>query len=141
MVLALLMLVAPACSADPPRAATPHSRAASPSASPCPAGSQAQKWPATVPAELPVPPGLQVLKTGRSGTSDVISFRTSQSIKEAAVSLAQRLPAAGFTLRGGDSEADEVDQPFTGHGRRGAFKLQAKGPCVLEGVLVISPSP
>ncbi len=93
-----------------------------------------------MPPELPLPPGLHVIETRRAGISDVIRFRTGQSIKEASAFLAQGLPSTGFTLHGGDSEATEVDQPFSGHGRRGTFKLHATGPCAVEGVLVISPA-
>jgi len=82
---------------------------------------------------------LVVRETRRQGTAQVIRFTTVQSIKQVSVFLAHRLPAAGFTLHGGDSETSEVDQPFTGHDRRGTFKLHAAGPCLLQGVLVISP--
>jgi len=87
---------------------------------------------------MPVPPGLRVIATKRAGAADEVTFQTSQSIKEASIFLATGLPAAGFPLRGGDSEAEEVDQPFTGHGRRGTFKLHSTAPCALQGVLVIS---
>lgn len=86
-----------------------------------------------------MPPGLNVTDTRREGTSQAIRFTTTQSIKQASVLLAQGLPAAGFTLHGGDSEENEIDQPFTGHGRRGTVKLRTAGPCLLQGVLVISP--
>ncbi len=93
-----------------------------------------------MPAEMPRPPGLRVLKAQGSGEIYRVSFQATQSIKEASQFLALQLPAAGFSLHGGDSEAGEIDQPFAGHGKRGSFKIQSTStPCTLQGVLVILP--
>ncbi len=119
---------------------TTSSVSASATASPCPSGAAAEAWPEAVPAQMPVPAGLDVIDIQPEGISQAITFRTTQSITDAAVFLALQLPAAGFTLHGGDSEENEVDQPFTGHNTRGNFKLAAIEPCLLQGVLVISAS-
>ncbi len=116
------------------------SPAASTSATSCPTDTAADAWPAITPQGLPVPPGLNVIDTTVNGASHQIRFTTAQSIKQASAFLAQSLPAAGFTLHGGDSEEAEVDQPFTGKGQRASVRLHAKGPCLLEGVLVLTPS-
>lgn len=117
----------------------PPSDTTSSNPTPCPAGATVEKWPGVVPQLMPVPPGLGVISTRPEGASIVVRFAATQSIKEASVFLARRLPAAGFTLHGGDSEENEVDQPFTGYGVRGTFKLRDNGPCLLQGILVISP--
>ncbi len=137
--LVIAVLIAAACGASDRTAGS----AATPlpvrsSAAPCPTAATSEKWPTWVPAELPVPPGLHILETRRTSTLDQVKFRTTLSVRDAARFLATQLPANGFALRGGDSEEDEVDQPFTGHGRRGTLKLQRTAPCTLTGVLNLS---
>lgn len=70
----------------------------------------------------------------------IVRFTTAQSLTDAARFLVARLPKAGYTLRRGDSEGDEVDQPFSGRGHRASIKLRGASRCVTQGTLVTQAS-
>lgn len=135
----LLLCLVAACrdSADPP-GARPRATGSPASVShPCPVPSGVrQPWPGAAPAGLPVPPGLRVLDTRQQGSVLVVQFSTGLSLPEAGRYVVEELPRAGFALRRGDAEGDEIDQPFTGHGFRGSFKLRGVSACHTDGTLV-----
>jgi hypothetical protein len=77
----------------------------------------------------------------RQGDILVVRFTTTLSLSEAAQLVVEDLPRAGFVLRRGDAEGDEIDQPFTGPGYRGALKLHGLTECRTEGTLVGTRAP
>ncbi len=105
----------------------------------CPAPTQpAADWPSGVPSELPVFAGMQVTGSEKRGDLLVVDFTAPLSLHDAVVAIVQQLPKAGFTLGRGDSESHEADAPFSGHGVRGQFKLQAGDGCQLTGILALA---
>ena len=89
-----------------------------------------------MPTTLPRPAGLHVVSTQRSAGIAITRFTTTESLVQAARTFRVELPKAGFDLRGGDAEGDEVDQRFGGSGYRGALKLHGSSACHTEGTLV-----
>jgi len=81
-----------------------------------------------------------VLDTRRQGSVLVVRFSTALSLSAAGRFVVEELPRVGFALRRGDAEGDEIDQPFTGNGFRGSFKLHGVSTCRTDGTLVSTPS-
>jgi hypothetical protein len=115
----------------------PKSSAASTSDAPsCRATAARAQWPAGVPAAVPRPAGLHVVSNQHSAGITITRFTTTESLVQLAETFRAGLPKAGFDLRGGDAEGDEVDQRFGGHGYRGALKLHGSSACRTDGTLV-----
>ena len=102
----------------------------------CPTSVVAAKWPTGVPAAVPRPAGLHIVSSKRSAGIVITRFTTTESLVEAAKTFSVELPKAGFELRGGDAEGDEVDQRFGRAGYRGALKLHGSSACHTDGTLV-----
>jgi len=109
-------------------------------ASGCPApGAGGAHWPAGVPADLPAFPGLTVTSTQATGNGGhVVKGRTPLSLRDGARFILKQLPAAGYSLGKGDSEADEADAPFSKGAVQGSFRLSATQPCSTTVTLTIN---
>lgn len=146
--LAAALLVA-GCSgggaADLPRAAPSPSASPTPDAgvrrpvTSCPdTGAETGRWPAGVPADLPVPPTAQISRTETTPDGlTLVRFTTTQSVRQGVLFLVQNLQPAGYTLGRGDAEAIEADAPFVKGSLNGLMKMIARAPCRTEWILAL----
>jgi hypothetical protein len=138
-VVALAVALAVSACSDPPGSSDPKGSAGSGSDAPsCRAAAARAQWPAGVPAAVPRPAGLHVVGTQHSAGITITRFTTTESLVQLADTFRSGLPKAGFELRGGDAEGDEVDQRFGGQGYRGALKLHGSSACRTDGTLVVT---
>lgn len=114
-----------------------------PSAPPtCPAADGDARWPAGVPADLPVPPTATIGKAEKSADGlTLVRFTTAQSVRDGVVFLATALQPAGYTLGRGDAEAIEADVPFSKGELRGLLKMIAEEPCRTQWILALQTEP
>lgn len=116
---------------------------AEPSAPPtCPASGGDARWPAGVPADLPVPPTASIGSVEKSADGlTLVRFTTAQSVRDGVVFLAKALQPAGYTLGRGDAEAIEADVPFSKGELRGLLKMIAEEPCRTQWILALQTEP
>jgi hypothetical protein len=96
--------------------------------------------PARFPRAFPFPPGTVITVTGdvRAGAAKftIIQGILPGRLTQAQTFFSRELPASGFRLGAGDSEAHEAETDFRGHGIRGRLKvndiLECPGVMTLE---------
>jgi hypothetical protein len=96
-----------------PRCAQPHGQAALPAAL----------------ARFPLPQGTVLERRQLKYGYAVYSGYVPGAINPVRDFLVGRLPAAGFRLGAGDSEAAEAEAAYFGHGARGRWKVRALYGC------------
>jgi hypothetical protein len=99
--------------------------------------------PAEFPSVFPLPPGTVVTSVEvRSGTM-ILGGVVPADLKAATAYFVEALPAKGFPLGPGDSEAGESESLFTGHGYRGRWRLNGILDCpgaVTLTLILVPPS-
>lgn len=98
-----------------------------PEAGNCTAGGT--KLPAAFPGSLPVPKGLRVRATRKSGDYTVAEGTAAGTLDEVRDFYRTQLPAAGYTLGSGDAEEHEAETEFEGNGIRGKLKIRDNTGC------------
>ena len=106
----------------------------------CPPGPASDRWPAEAPTGLPVPGGLHLVSVQRK-PNVVIRFTVPNDFHNTVRYLLAELPAAGFTLGTGDSEAEEADIPVSKGDVHASFKISDAGPCLTDGLLGLGTEP
>jgi hypothetical protein len=114
---------------------------------PCPHPASRPAWPPGVPSGFPWPGG-RVTRVDRT-KPDLLQVRLEAplSLRESALFVVRRLPAAGFRLGRGDAEATELDAPFAkGEDLRGLVRVFVTAkPCTTLWAVVFArrgtPSP
>ncbi len=132
----LVVLLAVGCSG----AEGPASSAVLP---PCAGAAPAVAFPARFPSMLPLPPGTVVTSVEVRSETMVLSGVVPAELKVATAYFVEALPAAGFPLGPGDSEAGEAESLFTGHGYRGRWRLNGILDCpgaVTLTLILVPPS-
>jgi hypothetical protein len=125
---ALLLLaasgLAAGCTGQPGRASS------SPSPSCPPPVRSAFRWPAGIPATLPVPAGarLDAVRQLTSGFT-LVTFSTPGTVRDNLLRFSAELQAAGYTVGRGIVGASQSRLPFTRDGRPGVLQLDAAGAC------------
>jgi hypothetical protein len=113
-----LLLLAAGCSAgarhSTPRVPVPATVALpEDSGPPCPAATPVPPaWPARVPAGFPWPDGRVSKIVDNDPHAIDVRVEVPRSLRDSAAFVAERLPAAGYTLQGGSTTATKVDVPF-----------------------------
>ena len=125
--------------AGPTTGSTP-TRAAVASPSPCPAPVGADlEWPASVPADLPKPPGAASAQVeSRTDGLTVVKFTTPISIRESVLFVIEAMPRAGYTLARGDAENTEADAPFVKGDLRGVLRMIAVEECRTDWLMALA---
>lgn len=148
LVLSAALLLAGCSGAQPEaRKASPSPVAPSPAASSpaaalaaatCPASAPTGRWPAGVPADLPVPPTATMgrVDTNPDGLT-LVRFSTRQSVRQGVLFATTALQPAGFALGRGDAEAVEADVPFSRGALRGLLKMIQQDECQTQWVLAL----
>jgi hypothetical protein len=80
-------------------------------------------------ARLPLPTGSVLVARRVQYGYTIVRGYVPGAINPGRDFLVSRLPAAGYRLGAGDSEATEAEAVFTGHGVRGKFKLNTVTGC------------
>jgi hypothetical protein len=81
-------------------------------------------------ADFPLPPGGVLDGTRKDAAGNTVYQGFVPGDIDAAKDYFEReLPKHGYTLGEGDSEEDEAEADFTGHGGDGHFKLSAESDC------------
>ena len=95
--------------------------------------------PAPFPGSFPLPDGT-VLTSYRHGAGGFLIVEGVQplGLQEAARFLVRELPLAGYRLGEGDSEGDEAETDFSGHGLAGRVKVRALQDCEEATTIAIS---
>ena len=113
-------------------------------ASPCPRVTTAlPDWPRGIPADIPRPPGMHIVKTGTASQHAVTVFiDTALSLRESQLLLVREVPKAGYVLGRGDTEEDEADISFrkiaSGHAISAAIKVTAVAACRTTWYVVVA---
>lgn len=81
------------------------------------------------PEMFPLPTGTVVRDARDDGKTMNVEALVPGDIRDAARSLLDGLPAAGYELGEGDSEEHEAESHFNGNGFDGFFKLNTVGDC------------
>ena len=116
--------LAAGCTGQPAR----PSSSASPSCPPV--SGSGFRWPAGIPASLPMPSGarlgaVQQLATGFT----LVTFSTPGTVRENLLRFSSALQAAGYTVGRGIVGASQSRLPFTREGRPGVLQLTAIDAC------------
>jgi hypothetical protein len=82
-------------------------------------------WPKT----FPLQPGTVVTSARREAAGAVIDAVVPDNLKSAKQFISRELPNAGYTLSGGEAEANEAETDFTGHGVVGRLKVRMIERC------------
>ena len=139
--LAVAALTGCSGSGDPAATASPtptRAAVASPAACASPAASDLD-WPATVPADLPKPPGASSAQVeSRTDGLTVVKFTTPISIRESVLFVIDAMPAAGYTLARGDAENTEADAPFVKGDLRGVLRMIAVQECRTDWLMALA---
>lgn len=101
-----------------------------------PAGAS-DSWPSIVPSGLPRPDGMHVVSVQRK-PNVVIRFTVPQDFHATVRYLLDAIPAAGFTLGTGDSEAEEADIPLSRGAEHASIKVNDAGNCQTDGLLALT---
>lgn len=97
------------------------------------------RWPAPVPADLPVPPGSTVKDTRKTADGlTIVQFTTSAPLRDGLLFVVNELPAKGFVLGRGDAEAAEADAPFVKGAVRGLFRMIVRDACTTDWLLAVT---
>jgi hypothetical protein len=80
-------------------------------------------------AGFPLPPGSVIDRKESKYGYAIYSGYVPGSINPVRDFLVSRLPAAGYRLGGGDSEAVEAEAAYAGHGVHGRWKVRALYAC------------
>ena len=103
----------------------------------CAPAKASDAWPALAPAGLPVPKGLHIVSVQRKPNA-VIRFTVPDDFHTTVRYLLDALPAAGFTLGTGDSEAEEADIPLSRGNMHASIKVNDAGTCLTDGLLALA---
>ena len=142
---AILVAIATGCTTEPAASVPPVASAAvaAPSASALPACAEAG---ATVspqpdfPGMFPLPDGAVVVGADTPpGGGSRIQVLVPLEVDEYGAFLERALPAAGFSIGGGEAEADELESKFSGNGLAGQLSAREVSGCpgVLRVLVVI----
>jgi hypothetical protein len=141
---ALTALLLAGCGGEAtPDAAAPQPTASSlfaprPQSCPEPPASDLE-WPASVPADLPKPPGATLTEVeARTDGLTVVQFSTPISIRDSVLYVIDALPAAGYTLARGDAENTEADAPFVKGDLRGVLRMIAVEQCRTDWLMALA---
>jgi hypothetical protein len=86
--------------------------------------------PPALPAGFPLPPGTVVTASSEPHSGQlVVAGLVPADLQDAASFFNESLPAGGYRQGLGDSESNEAEAPFTGHGFRGKWKVNAIAGC------------
>ena len=113
---------------------TPAVRIAVPAISqPCPTVRETTppvQWPASVPPDLPWPPGAHLVSASRlSNGFWSLTYTSPQPVAQSLEFAVTALTKAGFTVGRGIAGASESRLPFTRQGNPGVIVLSAEDPC------------
>jgi hypothetical protein len=102
----------------------------SPSASCSPVSGAGFRWPAGIPATLPMPSGarLDAVQQLASGFT-LVTFSTPGTVRENLLRFSSALQSAGYTVGRGIVGASQSRLPFTRDGRPGVLQLTAIDAC------------
>ncbi len=110
----------------------------------CAGAGRAIALPQGFPATFPMPPGTAI--TARQYYRGdrrriVVSGVAPITVRSGLIFFQSTLPAAGFRLGQGDSEAAEAESLYKGHGYLGRWKLHAIDGCTTAVILLIYAQP
>jgi hypothetical protein len=88
------------------------------------------RWPAGIPANLPMPPGarlgaVQQLATGFT----LVTFTAPGTVRQSLIAITEALQAAGYTVGRGIVGTSQSRLPFTRSGSPGVLQLTAVDAC------------
>lgn len=96
----------------------------------CAAGAKAVPLPSGFPTDLPMPPGTIVLKSEDRGSAGlVVTAISPRPFKEILAALQRDLPAKGFTLKHGETEAHDAESDWSSSGYEGRWAIRESGTC------------
>ena len=119
--------------------ATPESaEPASTELPPCAHVEKTISLPPEFPKIIPLPPATVFTATRRTERALLVEGLVPLERRNATLFFLQKFPAAGFKLGRGESEPEEAEAPFQGHGVVGIFKLRNIRDCPGAVQLIIS---
>lgn len=110
----------------------------------CAGGGRAIALPRGFPASFPMPPGTAIIARQYyrgDRRRIVVSGVAPLTVRSGLIFFQSALPAAGFRLGQGDSEAAEAESLYKGHGYLGRWKLHAIDGCTIATILLVYAQP
>ena len=96
----------------------------------CADQAKAQPLPSSFPSAFPMPGGTTVIGSEqRSDGRTIVYAVSSQDEKSVLKDFQKRLPAAGFTPKEGETEANDAESNWTGNGLRGRWEIRTVPGC------------
>ena len=85
--------------------------------------------PSSFPSSFPLPPGTVVTSTQNSAGGVILNAVAPGEIDSTKEFLETQVPKAGFDLDGTESEDNEAESEFEGHGYKGRWRLHSISGC------------
>ena len=94
------------------------------------AAGPAVSLPPEFPASFPLPPGTVITKSSAAGAAGVrVEGLVPLGLRDAANFFAKGLPAAGYKLGRGETEAGDAESRFEGNGYAGYLQMRVIADC------------
>ncbi|MCU1602117.1 MAG: hypothetical protein JWO22_2826 [Frankiales bacterium] len=94
---------------------------------------KAYRWPAGIPADLPMPPGSSYVSSSTSADRvTIVRLTSTLSLQQSVLFVLKEVNKAGYTLGRGDAEPAEADAPFGKGDLRGIYKMVGRDLCVTD---------
>ena len=85
--------------------------------------------PTSFPRDVPLPAGIRPYRTETIPLGTLLVGHAPYTIHASYQFLRTALPRAGYTIKFGESEANDVEIPFEGKGARGAYRVNSLPDC------------
>jgi hypothetical protein len=96
----------------------------------CAEQASATSVPSAFPSDFPMPAGTTVIGLEQRSDGRTIVYAVSNNgVKQVLQDLQKGLPAAGYTPKEGEVEAQDAESNWSGHGLRGRWEIRALPGC------------